>query len=274
MTTTLENVLIIQDMSSKLIYTLLGLILLVIAVEGGYYWAIKRSSRVQPAENILNQLRSDSTQTATQNEPGQPTEQLVPLHTVPTGAPEEEKKIKTYLDQVKSSAKDSNAQAALGSLGKGADIKLSQLAKAYQERKMEITVTIPVLPDNPKLTQSISEYLQNFNAEELTTLNPSIWAKPFYMLGLIAYRNNEPSFLVPVWKNAISLAPEWSFFYVELANYYSSIGKTQEAKDILNGCTQFNSPKFHCKTFMDTNLGNNKIESIGFLEETIVKELY
>lgn len=261
-------------MSSKLIYTLLALILLVIAVEGGYYWAIKRSSRVQPAQNILNQLRSDNTQTPAQNEPRQPTEQLIPLHTVPTGTPEEEKKIKTYLDQVKSSAKDSNAQAALGSLGKGADIKLSQLAKAYQERKIETIVTIPVLPDNLKLTQSISEYLQNFDTEELTTLNPSKWAKPFYMLGLIAYRNNEPSLLVPFWQNSARLAPEWSFFYVELANYYSSIGKIQEAKDVLNDCTQFDSPEFHCKTFMETNLGNNKIESIGFLEETIVKEVY
>lgn len=254
---------------NKILAILTVIILLIIAVEVGYYWSIKRSSRVQPVEITQIPKQGDSREPAPQ-----PTLQPTPPNTVPDNTPEEEKKIKALLVQVKSSAKNSAAQAAVDSLGKGAEIKLSQLAIAYQERKMETAAIIPTLPDNPKLTQAMSEYLQNFDTEELATLNPSKWSKPFYMLGLIAYRNNEPSLIVPFWQNTVRLAPEWSFFYAELANYHLSTGKTQEAQDILNKCKQFFAPAFQCNTFLETNVKDNKIESIGFLEETITKELY
>lgn len=95
------------------------------------------------------------------------------------------------------------------------------------------------------------------------------WAKFFYNLGLISYTINEKEQVVQNLKSAVNFAPYWSYFHVELANYYLSAGKTEEARETLTYCLEFKDPRIFCLNFMKSHLPNNTFEKIGFLAPLI-----
>jgi tetratricopeptide (TPR) repeat protein len=155
---------------------------------------------------------------------------------------------------------------------KAAEIKLLEVIKEHPDISVSNTLNRPALPNNPKLTGVYLDYLNSIDFDLLVGSYASQWAKHYYELGLIAYQNNENAIAESYWLNAISLAPEWSYFHVELANYYLVNNKPDESAMVIEHCIRFDFPKDHCleydsdqgKTASPSPIGSwrEKIESI------------
>ena len=184
-----------------------------------------------------------------------------------------EVKIRLYLNLARVSSKASRVQGALNFLGKVAEIRLEEIAKGYPEVNFKTTETVPPIPENPQLNKDYTLFLQGLDYKLLAQPAYTKWAKTFYTLGLLAYKNNETDLVIPFWQAAINIAPEWSYFHIELANFYSSTGDILNAKETLNYCLKFNYTKEHCQLFLNDNLESGSYEEIGFMEKDINEEI-
>jgi len=80
------------------------------------------------------------------------------------------------------------------------------------------------------------------------TNDPSLaFAKYYYLLGLET-RTENPDLTKTLWSVAMQLAPDWSYFPVELASlYYQEDEYTEEIK-ILNACAKNDNARNHCES--------------------------
>lgn len=174
-----------------------------------------------------------------------------------------------YLNQTRHAAQNSNIPKTLRNLERVSEMKLRELTKEYPQISLETQITTPPLPNNPALKEAYKTYLQSLDYEALVKSYSSKFAKPYYYLGLLAYRNNEPQLVVPFWQAAANLAPEWSYFHVELANFYLSRGLIDKAKETIDFCLKFKFPKEHCTQFLNENINTNTPEVTGYLKGEI-----
>jgi hypothetical protein len=130
-------------------------------------------------------------------------------------------------------------------------------------------VIIPTLPDNPDLIKAYLGFLRDTNYDNLKESYVSKWAKIYYFLGLTAHEYNELDLVVPFWQVAANLAPEWSYFHVELASFYLIQGEMDKAYSQIKHCLQFHFPQAHCRQFMEENVQTNSPETIGSWEKQI-----
>lgn len=166
-------------------------------------------------------------------------------------------------------SKMSNNQKSIMYLSKASSTKIKEVVNKYPGLTFKTSVAIPSLPDNQDLAQAYNNLLQNLNYNELEKTYPSKWAKPFYDLGLIAYKNNEPGLTIPFWERAVNLAPEWSYFHIELANFYLTQGKTDKARELIEFCLQFKFPEKHCREFLELNIKYETAMFVGYFEKQI-----
>lgn len=84
---------------------------------------------------------------------------------------------------------------------------------------------------------------------------------------------NCPEATIKYWKEAVLLAPSWSYYRIELAHLYLSLGKKEEALQVLRACINQPSARLHCEQMKDELLSNWSGYQTGFLEETIKSQL-
>jgi len=85
--------------------------------------------------------------------------------------------------------------------------------------------------------------------------NPEL-AKTLYFIGEDYLRQVKIKKTIEWWKRAAATAPEWSYFYVELASLYYSLENTQEMEAVLENCMEFYFPREHCQEYLE-NLKQN-----------------
>ncbi len=174
-----------------------------------------------------------------------------------------------HLNKTQVFVQKSNIQQALKHLDKAAGSKLKEVNKKYPNLTLETSVIIPALPDNPDLIKVYSGFLRDIDYDYLKEIYASKWARIYYLLGLTAHEYNELDLVVPLWQVAVNLAPEWSYFHVELANFYLTQGETDKARSQIEHCLQFHFPRVHCRQFMEENVQTNSPETIGSWEKQI-----
>jgi len=152
---------------------------------------------------------------------------------------------------------------------KAAEIKLLKVIKEHPEISVSDTLNRPTLPNNPKLTDAYLDYLNSIDFDLLIGSYASQWAKHYYGLGLIAYQNNENAIAESYWLNAINLAPEWSYFHVELANYYLLTNRLDESLKVIENCARFRFPKDHCLEYDTSQIKTASPSPIGSWKEKI-----
>ena len=180
-------------------------------------------------------------------------------------------KITVFIAASRLLAKADLTEESLKYFEKAYDTRLEQFSyDSYQKPKEESK--FPKLPENRRLMDEYKSILRNLNGNELTNTYAS-WGKILYNLGLSAHKNGESDLVIPYWKSAVSIAPEWSYFHIELANFYLSTGDVLNAKETLHYCLQFNHPRKHCQMYLDDNFYSNNPREVGFLEEFIEKEI-
>lgn len=179
-----------------------------------------------------------------------------------------------YLNRANYSSKYSNPNLTLKFLARAAKIKLIELADSYPKDTIEVDIFTPNIPDN-YFQEELASYLNSLDYNSLAEASPSIWGKYFYNIGLIASKNGESAVTADYWQIASYLAPEWSYFHIELANYYIHIGSGERAKTVLEYCLNFKSARQHCSDFFQKYLYNESApyENLGFLQEKINEEI-
>lgn len=174
-----------------------------------------------------------------------------------------------HLNRTQAFVKKSDIQQALYHLNKAAESKLKEVDNKYPDLTLETSVVIPALPNNPDLIKAYLGSFQDIDYDYLKESYANKWAKTYYLLGLTAHEYNELDLVVPLWQIAASLAPEWSYFHVELANFYLTRGETDKAHSQIEHCLQFHFPQDHCRQFMEENVQTNSPEAIGSWEKQI-----
>lgn len=175
--------------------------------------------------------------------------------------------IRLYLSVSHLLAHKSQIEYSLKLAEKAAEIRLSQAP----DDAIQYDIPIKDRPQlqNSRIIKDYQELLENLNLDSLVQHNPGKWGALFYSMGLAAYKRGEPNLTIYFWQKAVLLAPEWSYFQVELANYYLSVNDLENAQKQLNFCLSFEFAKDHCNQYIQENLETKSPLSVGHWESDI-----
>jgi hypothetical protein len=94
--------------------------------------------------------------------------------------------------------------------------------------------------------------------------NPMTLAYVSYMTG-VDMVNAKPDSAERWLTQAVTIAPEWSVYWIELANFYAGRGNQVKAADILAACEEFYHPAEHCREYRLTQ----QFEAVGTYADEI-----
>lgn len=120
------------------------------------------------------------------------------------------------------------------------------------------------LPQEQKYKIMISNYLAAISPKHDLP-------RVYYDLALISYSNGQEGLTPKLLELSTELDPMFSFWYVELANYYLSKGQIDLGKKALDNCINIDTPRQHCQDYLNNSFSNYQIENIGFLNESVNK---
>jgi hypothetical protein len=108
----------------------------------------------------------------------------------------------------------------------------------------------------------------NSNVDRWKRWRNEEWAKWFYALGIENSKDGNVYGAVAMLEFSRSLAPEWSYFHIELANVLFQDGQIDQGRKVLNECLLFVAARSHCQTMIDEQMWED-IVAPGFLSEII-----
>lgn len=114
------------------------------------------------------------------------------------------------------------------------------------------------LPNNDLFIKDVSEKYKSL---------PDYFNLPAYLyfFGVSAYEYNLKDLTPKLIELAIKMDPDFSFWRVELANYYLSQGKSDTAEKTIVDCVKLQHPRNHCEDFMNTYIQTRQTYDVGFL---------
>lgn len=96
-------------------------------------------------------------------------------------------------------------------------------------------------------------------------------AKVLYFIGEDYLYQGRKEEVVHWWERSIEPASDWSYFHIELASLYFSLGKREEAEIVLSNCVELPCPREHCQEYLDRLAQGEEFEPPGFLRTDILK---
>lgn len=121
-------------------------------------------------------------------------------------------------------------------------------------------------------TNFIEEYrnlLQNIDISGITNSPDNRISEIFYELGLAGYSNGLSEVALKLLQTSIFIEPELSFYHVELANYYLTLGDKTRAEEIINYCLKYKEPYNHCGDYLENSLLKGETHNVGFMREAV-----
>jgi tetratricopeptide (TPR) repeat protein len=176
-------------------------------------------------------------------------------------------KIFLYLSIAKFESKQKNLDKAFSQLEKLNRLRVKELKEIYPSKN------ITTDPINMPVSQSLKDETVDF----IKTIDPFSFTKDYYYqlsvfyykLGLIASKADETETAKSYFKLAARLAPEWSYFSIELANLLLINDDRLGSKKVIEECKTYQFPRDFCTNYEQENLNLNNPSLVGFLEETI-----
>lgn len=110
-----------------------------------------------------------------------------------------------------------------------------------------------IYQDRGKLDQKerlYQEFLAKLGPMKKGEFANNALAKEAYLIGLEYVRDGRLPAAIPWWRLATNFSPEWSYFAVELANFYQALGQKTAAKAALEDCLKYEAPKIHCQSVL------------------------
>jgi len=180
-----------------------------------------------------------------------------------------------YLKKSQYFSQKNNLSKALKYFEKATQVKINNQKKLYPNLIPKYIVNISLPNNSAELNQVYLNYLNSLDIKQLyKNYSPNL-AKEFFNLGLINYQHNQSSnTILQLWQTAIYLAPQWSNFHTELANYYFYLNQNNNAKEKLEYCLKFEYPKKYCQNFIKNNLNKNIKEKMGFTKANFKNEIF
>lgn len=151
------------------------------------------------------------------------------------------------------------------------DVLSSYLLRSakYASAKGNASLAIFILSEGRarlSVDDSFGDKVKNY----LLTANPKYdLARVNYGLAVLASKFNSPSIIPQLLDVSLERDPDFSFWRVELANYFLGIRATETAEMVLNDCIELSAPSKHCLDYKNGDFVNKTIHPIGFLEEEI-----
>jgi len=176
--------------------------------------------------------------------------------------------LKYYVNRSQVLLDQSELDNIIGYLIQIADVKVFMVAENYEGIMWPKRVIYPGLPEDKLLENEYQELVDLIDLDNIYN-NERRLARLFYDLGLAAYQYDENELTEFFWDIAVRLAPEWSFFHKELANYYLVKGKKKVAWERLNFCLKFNYSKEPCIDFLKNNWEKNETVEVGYYKQNI-----
>jgi len=173
-----------------------------------------------------------------------------------------------YLRFAHQTAKLKNNYLTFYFLNTATHLRLNELKSQYPDLVFQPPSVNPFANSTKQQKNNYTNILSSLDISLYIDKYYSSLSKSFYQFGLLNIGSDEQS-LEQFWKLSILLSPEWSYPHVELANYYLSNHQIELAKQTIDFCNKFFSPKKHCQEFLTTNISQNQPETIGFLETVI-----
>ena len=170
-------------------------------------------------------------------------------------------------------AQQGNTQEALNYLLQAAMMKISTQRSIYLQQPYFTVPSIILSQENRELMTDFNQSLSSLDTEVLAQPFSAYLSKLLYLLGLSAYQYNQPELTASFWQTAALSAPAWSYFHIELANWYLNNSQFQQSQAQLEYCLSFTDAQEACQEFIEENLVKQKPETIGFLEEKIRKDI-
>ena len=113
----------------------------------------------------------------------------------------------------------------------------------------------------------ILKYSNSYGANSLSRL--------YYDLSLVTYDLNDTNSTEKFIYSSIELGPEWSYYYLELANLYLLNGNTEKAQEVINLCKNHKYPQKHCSDFETEYIvsKSKEPEAFGFMKDRVYEEI-
>lgn len=111
-------------------------------------------------------------------------------------------------------------------------------------------------------------WVSNFEWDLVEIDEPMTLAYACYSAGLYLTSLHLPQ-AEQLFKQATVLAPEWSVFWIELANYYYAQGKTTDSLLALDACETYYHPKDHCREYREKWFSTGLPQEVGVYAEEI-----
>ncbi len=166
--------------------------------------------------------------------------------------------------------KRSKPNHALAYFNKAAEVRLKEVSSNHPEIFKQNDLKDSKIADVSNIESYIVDVLSP-TSSELVAYSTKEWAKSYYKLAVGSYDNGLNDMVDPFLQNAIVLAPQWSYFYIELANYYQLTGKYEMAVEQIQLCMDQYHPKSDCQSYYEKNLKKSQTNSVGFLKKKIEK---
>lgn len=93
-------------------------------------------------------------------------------------------------------------------------------------------------------------------------------ARWYYELSIADYREGNIGGTTVLLEFARYLAPDWSYFHIELANLLFQNGRTIQGMNVLNECLLFSPAQSYCQLMIDDHMWEKR-EQVGFLSDRI-----
>jgi|GEM_PF-4562847 hypothetical protein len=169
-----------------------------------------------------------------------------------------------------------STEIKLRSLVNLAELRSEQMGDVYELVKSRSKVDIPSVSGNNKVELVFDEMLSKVDYISLFEPNSKELVKLFYLLGLKANEIGENQMVIPLWEMTLRLAPYWSYFYMELANYYLDKGQREESLEVIDYCLLFEYAKKGCLYYYDNQIVPNRPLEVGayrgYVEENFMAE--
>lgn len=123
------------------------------------------------------------------------------------------------------------------------------------------------------LTFLIDHHLNSLFRDELMARGKfaldQTWVSRLYTAGLTFIQESSLGDALPFWKTAAAVSPSWSHVQIEYASLLRTLGRPDEARNVLLTCGKDKSAGVHCMTalyYFDTN----RPTPLGYYQEQIL----
>jgi len=158
--------------------------------------------------------------------------------------------LQNYLPLLTAEAEE-NMQLVFDYFREMAEVGIQKQRYSSPVSDTQLTLSFVFPKDNVKLKKDLIKFV--YSLEDNNIFQPFIpnFAKVFYDLGLISYQHSEHDLALKFWQTAVSIAPKWSHFHIELANLYAYLKEDEFAYSQINSCMTFSSARKHCEDYYE-----------------------